>query len=325
MNLRVLLIAVLSIILVPAVLVAYSWIAEKFVGVTIRGAQTREQVRSYFWIAPAFLLLAVFLVYPVISTIITSLLGPQGHKFVAFGNYGYIFSNPDMLIVLRNNLLWLVVFTFLTTAIGLAMAVLADRVRYENVVKAILFLPMAISYVAAGVIWKFMYQFQPAGATQTGTLNALIVSIFPGFQPQAWLINSPGNTFALIAVGVWIWAGFCMVIISASLKGIPKDVLDSARIDGATEMQLFWRITVPLISSTLTVVVTTMIINVLKIFDIVYVMTSGNYNTDVIANSMYKQMFIFQDYGRAAATAVILFLAVIPVVVVNIRKFVTPS
>jgi alpha-glucoside transport system permease protein len=217
-----------------------------------------------------------------------------------------------------------VVFTALTVGVGLLMAVLTDRVKYEPVPKSIMFMPMAISYVAAGVIWRFMYQYQPAGETQTGTLNALLSAIVPGFEPSAWHFSPPPwNSLALIAVAVWIWTGFCMVILSASLKGVDQNLIDSARIDGCTEWQAFWRVIVPIISSTIVVVVTTMIINVLKMFDIVYVMTNGRLDTEVIANRMYKEMFVMQDYGHASAIAVILFLAVVPVIVLNIRKFVS--
>ncbi len=313
-----------SIILVPAVLVAYTWIGEKLVkiGYRPRRAQKMDSVRSYIWILPALLIIGFYLVYPVINTIIISFQGPKGEHFVGLKNYIYVFSTADMLMVLRNNLFWLIL-PFLTTAIGVVMAVLIDRVRYEKTASSLLFLPMAISYVAAGVIWKFMYQYKPPGEPQTGTLNALLVSVFPHFQPLAWTVNSPGNNFALIAVGLWMWTGFCMVILSASLKGIPADLLSAARIDGANEWQVFWRIIIPLISSTIVVVLTTMIINVLKIFDIVYVMTAGNYQTNVIANELYKQLFIYQNNGRSATLATILFIAVIPVVVMNIRKFVS--
>lgn len=315
--------AIGAIVLVPVVLVVYTWIGEKLVKRGFRPKQARlsDTVRSYVWILPAVAIIGFFLVYPVINTIIISFQGPRGIKWVGLKNYIYIFSTTDMLIVLRNNLFWLIL-PFLTTGLGVVMAVLADRVRYEKFASSMLFLPMAISYVAAGVIWKFMYQYQPPGTAQTGTINALLLAIFPKYQPSAFLVNSPGNNFALIAVGLWMWTGFCMVILSASLKGIPSDLLNSARIDGANEWQVFWRMIVPLISSTMVVVLTTMIINVLKIFDIVYVMTAGNYQTDVIANELYKQLFIFQDSGRSATLATILFIAVIPVIVINIRKFV---
>jgi alpha-glucoside transport system permease protein len=199
--------------------------------------------------------------------------------------------------------------------------VLSDRVRYEGAVKAVIFLPMAISFVAAGVIWKFMYQFQPAGTTQVGTVNAILTAISPGFKPQAWLFNKSQNNWALIIVGVWMWVGFAMVILSAGLKGISESILEAARIDGAREGQIFFRIILPLMRSTLTVVTTTLVISVLKIFDVVYVMTNGALDTEVIANRMYKEMFNYQNFGRASAFAVILLVAIIPVMILNIKRF----
>jgi alpha-glucoside transport system permease protein len=184
----------------------------------------------------------------------------------------------------------------------------------------VMFMPMAISNVAAGVIWKFMYDYRPPGLPQTGTVNALLGGI-PGFQPVAWLINGATNNGALVFVGVWIVAGFCMVILSAGLRGIPEEVLEAAKVDGASNWQAFVSVTMPLLMPTVIVVATTMVINALKVFDIVYVMTNGNYNTDVIANQMYKQLFITRDLGRASAIAIVLLLAIIPVMIVNIRRY----
>ena len=226
-----------------------------------------------------------------------------------------------MLIVLRNNLLWLVFFTLVTVVLGLIIAVLADRVKYEQVAKAVIFIPMAISFVAAGVIWKFMYEYKPAGATQIGTVNAVLTAIFPHFEPQAWLFNRAENNWALIIVGIWMWTGFSTVILSAALKGIPDELVEAARIDGANEFQIFFRILLPQLMPTLTVVSTTLVITVLKVFDIVYVMTNGNLGTEVIANRMYKEMFNYRNFGRASALAVILLLAIIPVMAINIRRF----
>jgi alpha-glucoside transport system permease protein len=199
--------------------------------------------------------------------------------------------------------------------------VLTDRVRYEQAAKTVLFVPMAISFVAASVIWKFVYEFRPAGAPQIGSLNAVLTSLLPGGSPVAWLVNQATNNVALIMVAVWVWVGFCLVILSAAIKGIPTELLEAARVDGATEWQVFRSIMIPLLGPTITVVATTMVIFALKAFDIVYVMTSGNFNTEVIANRMYKEMFTFQQFGRASAIAVILFLATVPVMIANIRRF----
>ena len=277
--------------------------------------------RPWLWLFPALFLLSVFLVYPVLNTVILSLRSAASSQFIGLKNFFFVFTSKDTLIALRNNAIWLVFFTLVTVTLGLLMAVLTDRVKYESVAKALLFLPMAISYVAAGVIWKFMYEFKPQGLPQTGTVNAIFTGLIPSFYPQAWLTNPPWNNIALIVVGIWIWTGFCLVILSAGLKGISGELMEAARIDGATEWKIFWRIVFPLMSATITVVATTMVINVLKIFDIVYVMTNGVLQTEVIANRMYKEMFSYQNFGRASAIAVVLFVAVVPVMVVNLRKF----
>lgn len=281
--------------------------------------RTRAHV-PWLYLAPALAILGFFLVYPTIHTIILSFFGPRGDIFVGLDNYRRAFTSREPLIAYRNNALWLVVFTFCTVAFGLILAVLTDRVRYERVVKTIVFLPMAVSFVGAGVIWKFMYAWRPAVAGQIGLLNAIVVAL--GGEPIPWLIERPWiNNLALIAVGIWIWTGFCTVILSAAYKGIPKDLLEAARIDGASEWHVFWRVILPLMAPTLAVVTTTMVINVLKIFDIVYVMTNGAYGTEVIANRMYKEMFHFRNFGMGATLAVVLFLAVLPFMLLNIRRF----
>ncbi|MBW7883005.1 MAG: sugar ABC transporter permease [Caldilineaceae bacterium] len=277
--------------------------------------------RPWFWLAPAVALLVIYLVYPTINTIYLSFLGPQSTGFVGVENYLFALTSPDMLSAFRNNLLWLIFFTLCTVTFGLIIAVLFDRVRYETAVKALIFLPMAISYEAAGVIWKLMYEFEPAGRPQTGTVNAILVSLIPDFEPQAWLVNQSTNNAALIAIGIWMWTGFCMVILSAGLKSIPVELMEAARVDGANEWQIFRGVTIPLLRPTIAVVTTTMVINVLKVFDIVYIMTNGNLGTEVIANRMYKEMFNFRHFGRASTIAVILLLAVIPVMYYNIERF----
>jgi alpha-glucoside transport system permease protein len=271
------------------------------------------------WIGPAVVFVAVFLIYPVLNTIWLSLLDPTSTSFVGLKNYHTIFTNPNLLEVLRNNLLWLVLGTVFTVFLGLVIAVIVDRVRIESVAKAAIFIPMAISFVGAGVIWSLVYQYAPSGQPQIGLINAIITRF--GAQPQAWLVNAAVDNFALILVYVWVWTGFCMVIISAALKGIPTEIIEAARIDGASEISIFFRITIPMISSTLTVVATTMVINVLKIFDIIYVMTGGNFHTNVIALAYYQELFTFNDFGVASALAVLLLIVIIPIMYINIRRF----
>lgn len=282
--------------------------------------ETQEKVRPWAFIAPVILILSGYLIFPVIRTFIVSFYGEQSEQFVGWANYKFAFTNNSMLIAFRNNAIWLVVATAGTVGLGLLIAVLADRVKYERVIKTMIFMPMAISFVGAGVVWKYIYAFRPKVSPQIGLLNAINVNIFNN-EPVAWLFNTPDNTFFLILVFVWIWTGFSLVVLSAALKGIPKELLESARVYGANEWQVFWRIMVPMIGSTIAVVATTMVIYVLKIFDIVYVMTNGNRKTEVIANRMYKEMFQFRDFGRASAIAVILLITIIPMMVINIRRF----
>lgn len=282
------------------------------------------RLQPWLFIAPALLLVTFFLVYPSIHTTVLSFFGrpysARAEGFVGLQNYEHFFTDKNMLTAFRNNALWVVILTTFTVSFGLIFAVLLDRVRYEKVIKSIVFIPMAISMVGASVIWKFVYAFRPAGAAQVGLLNAIVTAF--GGKPLGWLIERPWiNNLCLIIVGIWIWTGFCMVILSAAYKSIPKELLEAARIDGATEWQVFWRVILPLLKPTVAVVTTTMVVFVLKIFDIVYVMTNGNFSTEVVANRMYKEMFSFFRYGRASAIAVILLLLIIPVMLLNIRRF----
>jgi alpha-glucoside transport system permease protein len=305
---------------VPAVLIAYIVATERLV--TLASDRWAKRIRPWLWIAPAVAFLGLFLIYPTVQTIYRSLQG-RGltPKFVGLANYKWFFTNADALGALWNNVLWLVFLTVFTVGLGLLVAILVDRVRYESFAKSIIFLPLAISMVAAGVIWKFMYDYKPPDVAQNGTLNALVGTV--GVGPVGWL-STPTlrlSTFALIAIMVWMWTGFAMVILSAALKGIDPELLEAARVDGANEWQVFRRVTFPLLGPTLAVVSTTMVITSLKTFDIVYTLTSGNFNTDTIANLMIKQMFTIGDFGRASAVAVVLLIAIIPIMAFNIRQF----
>lgn len=282
------------------------------------------RLQPWLFIGPALLLVTFFLVYPSIHTTVLSFFGrpysARAEGFIGLQNYAHFFTDKNMLAAFRNNALWGLILTTFTVSFGLIFAILLDRVRYEKVIKSIVFIPMAISMVGASVIWKFVYAFRPAGAAQVGLLNAIVTAF--GGEPLGWLIERPWiNNLCLIIVGIWIWTGFCMVILSAAYKSIPKELLEAARIDGATEWQVFWRVILPLLKPTVAVVTTTMVVFVLKIFDIVYVMTNGNFSTEVVANRMYKEMFSFFRYGRASAIAVILLLLIIPVMLFNIRRF----
>lgn len=293
----------------------------------------------WLWLAPALALLGVFLVYPVVDTLRRSFLDERSKSFVGFDNYRFIIENPQPLVsdthsALLNNVMWLTLFTAATVALGLTLAVLTGRVRYEAVAKSAIFIPMAISFVAASVIWRFMYEFN----TDIGTLNATVTSL--GGEPTAWLQDTGApqtwltergpdtlprpiqiNNLALILVGVWMWTGFAMVILSAGLKGISTEVLEAARVDGANEWQIFRRIILPILSPTIMVVATTLVIQGLKKFDLVWVMTGGRFKTDVVATLFYKEAFRIGDFGVGAALAVVLLLWVLPIMVISIRRF----
>jgi alpha-glucoside transport system permease protein len=312
-----LLMALIAIVGVPAATVAYVWLVEKLLA--LLPFKARPKVRPWLWAGPALLLLAVYLIYPTINTAYLSLFNRDSTMFVGLDNYRQIFTERAMLTALRNNLLWLIFFTGVTVTLGLLIAILFDRVRYEAAAKAVIFLPLALSFVAAGVIWKLMYDYQPPAQPQTGTLNAIVAAL--GGDPVAWLVNRNTNNAALIWVGVWMWTGFAMVILSAGLKGIPEEILEAARADGANEWQVLRSVTIPMLGSTIAVVATTMVIWALKVFDVIYVMTSGNFGTEVLANRMYKELFNFRNFGQASAIAMVLLLAILPVMLFNIRRF----
>lgn len=279
----------------------------------------RSQILPWVYLAPALLLLTAYLILPTLNTIYISFFDKRSQNFIGLDNYIFAFTSQTLLVAFRNNLLWLVLVTGFSVGLGLIMAVLMDRVRYESVAKSLIFLPMAISFVGASVIWRFVYAFRPEGSQQIGLLNGMITSL--GFKPVGWLVEQSFNNVALIAIMIWLQTGFCLILLSAAVKGIPKDIIEAARMDGATEWQIFWKITIPMITSTIAVVATTVVISVLKVFDIVFVMTAGNQGTEVIASRMIKEMFNYRDYGRGSAIAVILLLAIVPVMISNIRRF----
>ncbi|MBM2812626.1 MAG: ABC-type transporter, integral rane subunit [Chloroflexi bacterium] len=312
--------AMVVVIGVPLATVGYVVVSERLL--SLLSDHVQLHIRPWVWLAPTLAFLAVFLVYPSINTVYLSFLDATSTSWLGLANYRALFLDPTVLNALRNNLIWLLVFTSATVAIGLLVAVLADRVPYEGVAKTAIFLPMAVSFVAAGVIWKLVYDYRPPPLPQTGSLNAFLTAVLPGFEPQAWFVNNaPFNNLALIAAAVWVWTGFCTVILSAGLKSVPAELIEAARVDGATEWQVFRMIIVPMLGSTIAVVTTTMIIFALKAFDIVYVTTNGNFDTEVLANRMYKEMFNVHDFGRASALAVLLLLAIVPVMILNVRRF----
>jgi alpha-glucoside transport system permease protein len=282
--------------------------------VDLLGLRWGERVRPYVFLGPAVAMLGVFLVGPAILTIIAS--ATEGEGFVA--NWSFVLTSPDMWLAFRNNILWLVIGTAGSVAIGLFVATLVDRVKREALAKTFIFLPLAISMVGASVIWRFVYAWAPEGEQQIGVVNAAWTGL--GNEPVPWLQVAPLNTMALIVIMIWLQTGFAMVVLSAALKGVPNEVIEAARLDGANEAAVFFRIVIPMIRGTLIAVATTISIAILKVFDIVYVTTGGRFETEVLANRMFSEMFSFRNFGHASAIAVILFIAVVPIMVVNIRN-----
>jgi alpha-glucoside transport system permease protein len=282
----------------------------------------REGVRPYVFVGPALLVLGVFLVYPLVNTVLTSFRDARSEEFVGLDNYRFLFTDESMLRSMRNTLGWIVLVPLFGVSIGLVFATLADRLRRgEAVAKSMIFLPMAISLVGAAVVWRFIYSFRPEGfGSNIGLMNAVVQGV--GREPVPWLQEQPWNNLLLIVILIWIQTGFAMVVLSAAIKSIPVEIVEAARIDGASELQVFRRIIVPSIVPTIVVVTTYMVITALKVFDIVFVMGNAEtQGTEVIAERMVRWFFILDHDGRGAAIAVILFLAVIPVMLWNIRRF----
>ncbi|MEX1165705.1 MAG: sugar ABC transporter permease [Hydrogenophaga sp.] len=280
----------------------------------------RAVVQPWLFVLPALALLGVYLVYPLFETARLSFHNATGEEFVGLANYKWVLIDPNFLITIRNNFMWLLVVPAMATLMGLIVAVLADRVWWGNIAKTMIFMPMAISFVGASVIWKFVFDFRGPDAEQIGILNAMVMGM--GLEPQAWVTLPFWNNFFLMAILIWIQTGFAMVILSAALRGVPTDTIEAARIDGANELQIFVEIMVPQVLSTILVVWTTITITVLKVFDIVMAMTGGQWDTSVLANLMYDWMFRGGgDYGRSSTLAMVLMLAVIPVMAFNIRRF----
>lgn len=245
-----------------------------------------------------------------------------GESFVGLGNYAAVFTERLMLEAFRNNIMWIVFGSTFSVIFGLVVAVLADRSRFEKLAKSLIFLPMAISFVGASIIWNFIYEFRPSGQPQVGLLNAIVVSL--GKEPRAWpqwVDIMPWNNLFLIVIVVWLQVGFAMVLFSAALKGIPEELMEAGRIDGANEFQIFFRIMIPYIRGTIITVLTTIIIFTLKIFDVVWVMTGGQFGTHVIATQFYRQAFTAGNKGFGSAIAVVLLIAVIPVMIYNLKQF----
>jgi alpha-glucoside transport system permease protein len=278
----------------------------------------RYRVRPFLFFGPGVGILFLFLTIPTFITFYQSFFNNDTSRFVGLDNYIATFTDRSMRESFRNNVIWLFLGTGSCVILGLLIAVLADRSKFETIAKAIIFMPMAISLVGASVIWRFMYAYAPPGQPQIGLLNA-IRAMF-GLDPQSWLTVQPWNNLYLVLVMIWGSTGFAMVLFSAALKGVPSDLLEAARVDGATEVQTFFRIIIPYIQGTILTVTTTIAIGTLKIFDVVFVMTGGQYGTSVVGTEFYRQFFTNRNFGYGAAIAIVLFIAISPVMVYNLRQ-----
>ena len=298
----------------------FNWIVEQLPG------DWTARLQPFVFVGPAVAILSWYLALPTVRTFWLSLLNRNSTSFVGFQNYLAIFSERSMLIAFRNNLLWIIFGATFSVLLGLLIAVLADRSRFERVAKAMIFMPMAISFVGAGVIWNFIYEVKPADAPQIGLLNAIVVAL--GGEPRAWVAWTTApppfqwiNNIFLIIIVIWLQTGFAMVLFSAAIKGISTEVLEASRVDGANEIEVFTRIMVPMILGTIITVATTVVIFTLKIFDVVWVMTGGQFNTQVVATEFYRQYFTARNFGFGSAIATVLLIAVIPVMIYNLRQF----
>jgi alpha-glucoside transport system permease protein len=308
------------IMLVSGLLAFAAIIFLMFVLAERTSVKAQEWVKYLVFLVPALALLIIGLIYPAIRTLILSFMDADSEVFVGMDNYVWAFTRPEILQVLGNTAIWTIVAPLASTFIGLVIAYLTDRMKSASAVKSLIFMPMAISMVGASIIWKFVYDFEPnLKKIDIGLLSAFAKAL--GFTtPPNWLLENPLNTFLLIAVMIWIQTGFAMVVLSAAMKNIPDEVVEASMLDGASQLKRFVQITVPMIRSSIVVVLTTITIGTLKVFDIVRTMTGGNFQTNVIANEMYSQTFRALNYGTGSALAIILFLGVVPIIWYNIRQ-----
>jgi alpha-glucoside transport system permease protein len=286
-----------------------------------------RRLLPYVFLGPVLLLILVFLIAPTLLTIYQSVLKTDQYGLQSFGgltNYVSLFTTPSFLQTLLNNLLWIIVVPAVTVIIGLAVATLADRLgpKREKTFKSIIFLPMSISFIAAATIWSFVYAYRAPGQPQIGLLNGIWTAITHS-DPIPWLQNATAhaNSFLIMAVVIWLNAGYAMVLLSAAIKSVPEETIEAARIDGANERQAFFRVIAPQIRTTIVAVFITVLITVMKIFDIVFAMTSGQFNTNVLGMEFYNQFFSFNNPGKASAVVVILIIAVVPVIIYQVRTY----
>ena len=275
-------------------------------------------VALVIFLAPALVLLLAGLVIPAVRTILFSFMNPDSNGWVGFANYQWMIEDPNVKTIMINTILWILVVPLFTAALGLLLAVMLDRIKHESIPKSLLFMPMAISFVGASIIFKFVYEYNESDEVQIGLLSAIVK--FFGLTPSDWMLSKPLNTFLLMIIYVWTQMGFGMVILSAAIKGVPADIVEASALDGAHGWRLFRNITFPMVKGTFIVVLATGVVGALKVFDIVRTMTGGNFSTNVLANEMYSQTFVQFDQGKGSALAVVLFLLVTPILIYNIRS-----
>jgi alpha-glucoside transport system permease protein len=270
------------------------------------------------FLAPALVLLLAGLIIPAIRTFLFSFMNPDSNAWVGFDNYYWMTQDPNIKSIMVNTILWILVVPIFTAALGLLLAIMLDRIKHESIPKSLLFMPMAISFVGASIIFKFVYEYRDPDEVQIGLLSTIVD--FLGGTPTDWMLSKPLNTFLLMIIYVWTQMGFGMVILSAAIKAVPSDIVEASSLDGASGWRLFRNITFPMIKGTFIVVLATGVVGALKVFDIVRTMTGGNFSTNVLANEMYSQVFVQFDTGKGSALAIVLFLLVTPILVYNIRS-----
>lgn len=283
----------------------------------VNGKKTRP-IALIIFLGPSLLLLLAGLVIPGVRTILFSFMNPDSNGWVGLANYKWMLADPNVKTIMINTILWVLVVPLFTAALGLLLAVMLDRTKHESIPKSLLFMPMAISFVGASIIFKFVYEYNEPSEVQIGLLSAVVK--FLGFTPSDWMLSKPLNSFLLMIIYVWTQMGFGMVILSAAIKGVPADIVEASALDGAHGWGLFRNITFPMVKSTFIVVLATGVVGALKVFDIVRTMTGGNFSTNVLANEMYSQTFVQFDQGKGSALSVVLFLLVTPILIYNIRS-----
>ena len=286
-------------------------------GARVQGKKQNVLALSLF-LVPALILAMTGLGIPAVQTFIESFKNADSSKWVGFANYTRAFKDPDILLAFRNTMLWIIISPVVVTALGLGLATMLNKMKREALAKSLIFMPMAISFVGGSLIWNLMYQYQEPNMNQTGLVGQVMKSL--GIPLQHLLLWYPWNNLLLMVVYIWGFTGFGMVILSAAIKNIPQDIEEAAQLDGASGFRLFRTVTVPMVKTTIIVVLTTAMVGTLKLFDVIHTMTGGNFKTDVLSNRMFDEHFVYLNNGRGSALAMLIFLGVLPITYYNIRS-----